>query len=240
MDMDTSPIAAVIVAGGRGRRMNARVPKQYLEIKGMPILVRTLKVFAAVVRVDRLVLVVPPADMGFCRREMLMPHGLQQVQVVAGGADRQASVVAGLRHLVDREFPGEGIVLIHDGVRPFVDEPLIRRCVEGAMAHGGAVPALAVVDTLKRGDDRRRVIETVARENLYQVQTPQAFRFFLIMAAHAHARKTGFRGTDDASLVEALQGIVHLVPGDGRNIKITTPEDLVLGEFLVATAGDAQ
>lgn len=226
--------AAVIVAGGRGRRMNRDVPKQYIEIAGIPILVRTLQVFAAVPRMDVLVLVVPESDIAHCRSRMLLPYDLhEKVSLVQGGADRQDSVANGLSYLESLGFPDGGIVLIHDAVRPFVDGRIIDACLAGAFIHGAAVPGVPVVDTLKRADSRRQVNDTVSRENLYQIQTPQAFRFQVIRAAHAHAGDRDYRGTDDASLVEYMQTPVYLIQGSRHNIKITTPEDLDLGHYLL-------
>lgn len=226
--------AAVIVAGGCGRRMNSAVPKQYIKIAGIPILVRTLQIFAAVPRLDFLVLVVPASDITHCRTKMLLPHDLhEKVTMVSGGADRQASVANGLSYLDSMGFPDGGIVLIHDAVRPFVDRQIIDACLAGACSHGSAVPGVPVVDTLKRVDAHHQVVDTVPRESLYQIQTPQAFRYHIIKAAHLHADARHYKGTDDASLVEYMGKSVYLTPGSQQNIKITTPEDLALGRYLL-------
>ncbi len=232
--MSECKAAVVIVAGGNGRRMNASVRKQYLTVGGLPILVRTLNVFVAIKTLGPILLVIPRGDGRFCTEELLIPHGLQEkVRLVYGGEDRQTSVKNGLSDLKNHRFPGKGIVLIHDAVRPFVGEPLIQNCIDGAHRHGACVPGIAVVDTLKRVDDQGRVKATVPRDNLYQIQTPQAFRFDLIMRAHEDAARRGFRGTDDASLVEAMAETVYRVPGSPDNIKLTTPEDIVRGERIV-------
>jgi len=226
-------VAVIIVAGGSGQRMNASIRKQYMTLAGLPILVRTLNVFTPMER--PLLLVIPEGDTPFCKKEILGPHALEKkVQLVHGGKDRQASVKNGLVALHRTGFPGDGIVLIHDGVRPFVDKSMIQRCIDGAMIHGACVPAVAVVDTLKRTDDRGRVISTVSRDNLHQVQTPQAFQFDLIMKAHEYAMDLHFRGTDDASLVEAMGEAVYLTSGALNNIKLTTPGDLNRGEFIAS------
>ena len=231
--MSESKTAVVIVAGGNGRRMNTSVRKQYLTVGELPVLVRTLNVFAAIEAIGPILLVIPRNDERFCMEAFLIPHGLQgKVRLVHGGEERQMSVKNGLEALKNHRFPEKGIVLIHDGVRPFVDESLIQNCIHGAQRHGACIPAIPVVDTLKRADDQGRVKTTVPRDHLYQVQTPQAFRFDLIMKAHDHAVHRDLRGTDDASLVEAMAGTVYLVPGSPDNIKLTTPEDMVRGERI--------
>lgn len=226
-------VAVIVVAGGSGKRMNASVRKQYIKLAGLPILTRTLNVFAPMNL--PLLLVIPQGDVQMCKEKILAPHALEKkVQLVHGGEDRQASVKNGLETLDRTGFPGNGIVLIHDGVRPFVDIAMIKRCIDGAMTHGACIPAVAVVDTLKRVDDRGKVVSTVSRENLYQVQTPQAFRFDLIMNAHGYAMERHFKGTDDASLVEAMGEAVFLTSGTLNNIKLTTPGDLDRGEYIAS------
>lgn len=226
-------VAVIVVAGGSGQRMNASVRKQYMNLGGMPILVRTLNVFAPMEA--PLLLVIPQGDMAFCRQKILAPHALEEkVLLVPGGKERQASVKNGLESLYRTGFPDNGIVLIHDGVRPFVDKTMILRCIDGALTHGACVLAVAVVDTLKRVDGQGKIVSTVSRDNLYQVQTPQAFRFDLIMKAHEYAMDRKIKGTDDASLVEAMGGAVYLTSGAVDNIKLTTPGDLERGEYIAS------
>jgi len=232
--MSESRVAAIIVAGGSGQRMKSSVRKQYMMLKGLPVVVRTLHLFAARKVMGPILLVIPRADEVFCREKLLMPHGLsERVILVHGGIDRQASVKNGLAALKDQGFSGKDLVLIHDGVRPFVNAVMIEDCIEGARRHGACVPAICVVDTLKRVDDHGKVVATVSRENLYQVQTPQTFRFDLVVKAHEHALRRRFIGTDDASLVEAMGEPVYIVPGSSDNIKLTTPEDMGRAEFIL-------
>jgi 2-C-methyl-D-erythritol 4-phosphate cytidylyltransferase len=232
--MSECKVAVIIVAGGSGQRMNALVRKQYMMLAGLPILVRTLNVFTPMEA--PLLLVIPEGDAPFCKKEILEPHALEEkVQLVHGGKDRQASVKNGLAALHRAGFTHNGIVLIHDGVRPFVDKAMILRCIDGALAHGACIPAVAVVDTLKRVDDQGKIVSTVPRDNLYQVQTPQTFRFDLIVKAHEYAMDRDFRGTDDASLVEAMGEAVYLTSGALDNIKLTTPGDLDRGEYIAST-----
>ncbi|SMC69033.1 2-C-methyl-D-erythritol 4-phosphate cytidylyltransferase [Desulfocicer vacuolatum DSM 3385] len=224
-------VAVIVVAGGSGQRMNASIRKQYMSLAGLPVLVRTLNVFAPM-NVP-IFLVIPQGDMAFCEETILAPHLLdKQVQLVHGGKERQASVKNGLDALHSTGFSRNGIVLIHDGVRPFVEKSMLDRCIEGAFTHGACIPAVAVVDTLKRVDHQGKIVSTVSRDNLYQVQTPQAFRFDLVIKAHEHALVRGIKGTDDASLVEAMGEAVYFTPGSVDNIKLTTPGDLERGEFI--------
>jgi 2-C-methyl-D-erythritol 4-phosphate cytidylyltransferase len=161
-------------------------------------------------------------------RELVATYGLGQVSaVVAGGLKRQQSVALGLQALRRCD-----VVLVHDGARPLVTADIIERVVEAAVEHGAAVPAVPVRDTIKRVDGDR-VVETLNRDELRAVQTPQGFRYELLVQAHERAREEGFYGTDDATLVERLGHPVAVVPGSPENLKITTPEDLLLAEALL-------
>ncbi len=224
-------LIAVIVAGGRGLRMNSKIKKQYMNFAGLPVLTRTVQVFTTCSCIDDIVLVVPEQDMDFCHDDILLPYGLDgKVIVVPGGDRRQDSVKNGL--IVAEELTSSlrnTLVLIHDGVRPFTDHLLIKRCIAGALEHHGAcVPALSVHDTLKKSDGQGFVSDTVARDNIYQVQTPQVFDLDIILAAHDYAEKEHFSGTDDASLVEKLGEKVFITRGSKKNFKITTKGDLDL------------
>ena len=221
----------VIVAGGSGLRMKGRVRKQYLELGGIPVLGKTLLVFDRCNGVDDMVLAVPFEDIDFCRQAVVNPLLLQKtVRVTAGGAERQESVYNGLR---TAEKMGAELVAIHDGVRPLITETLITRCLHGAMETGACIPGVPAFDTVKEVDDQGRIRKTLPRNRMWLAQTPQSFRFDLILRAHEAARREGFRGTDDASLVERLGHPVMMIPGSRRNIKITTPEDLLLAEALL-------
>lgn len=226
---DGKKISAIIAAAGKGSRMNMDINKQYIEIGDKTILARTIKVFEDCGLVDEIILVVAGCDIVFCKQRIVDEHGFNKVSaIVAGGETRQASVFNGLKHLDD----SCGIVLIHDGARPFVSEESIISCIEAAAEYGAACVAVPVKDTIKRADDKNFVGETLERSRLWSVQTPQTFRYGLILDAHIKAREDGFAGTDDAMLVERLGHPLMLVQGSYYNIKITTEEDLLLAEAI--------
>ena len=221
---------AIIPAGGAGRRMGGDVPKQFLPLAGIPVLVHTLRAFQRSPIIDEIFLVVPEGDIPAVRRDVIEEHGLSKVtSVLAGGAERQDSVGNALMEV--RE--DHGIVLVHDGVRPFVTGELIRRVVAAAGEHGAAAVGVPVRDTVKAVSAAGVVVKTVDREGLWLTQTPQAFRRQLICAAYEKAAQDGFSGTDDASLVERMGVSVRMILGDHDNIKITTPEDLALGAIII-------
>lgn len=222
-------VTAIVPAAGGGRRFGGEVPKQYLPLQGEPMLARTLRVLAASGAVDRLIVVVAPGEEARCRGEVLLPHGIAVDRVVPGGADRQASVAAGLAAvpLVT------GLVLVHDGARPLITADVIRAAVRAAAAAGAAVVAVPVTDTIKLADAELRIVETPPRSRLWAAQTPQVFRVDWLREAHARALADGFRGTDDSELVERLGYPVRLVPGAVENLKVTTPADLARAERVL-------
>ena len=211
-----------------GKRMGAGQNKQYLLLDGMPIVARTIRVFEEAPFIAGIYLVTPEQEIPFCRKEVVERYGFSKVRaIVPGGAERQHSVLNGLRAM---DGVGEDdLVLIHDGVRPFVSADLLQRAADSADEFGGAVVAVPVKDTVKVA--RNGIITgTPPREELWLAQTPQAFRYGLIRSAHDAAEAEGFLGTDDASLLERQGWPLHIVTGDYRNIKITTPEDMLLAE----------
>jgi 2-C-methyl-D-erythritol 4-phosphate cytidylyltransferase len=220
-------ITALIVAAGQGRRMGGDRRKQYLELAGRPIVVHCLETFASVTCIDTIIMAVPADEIDFCRNQILpLVKSSKEMILVAGGERRQDSVYNGLRAIED----AEGIVLIHDGARPLVTARLIEACIDGARQWRACVPGLVPVDTLKRIDAHDVIAETIPRESLRMVQTPQAFKVGLIRKAHEQARQLGRQATDDATLLEFCGEPVHVIPGEITNLKITTPEDLVLAE----------
>lgn len=230
-----SRIFALIPAAGMGKRMGAGSNKQYLLLDGMPILARTVAAFEASPFIDGIYLVSPEQEIPFCRSEVVDRYGFSKVRaIVPGGAERQHSVCNGLDAMSD--VASDDLVLIHDGVRPFVSQEMLKTAAETAREYGAAVVAVPVKDTVKvvRGGV---IVETPPREELWLAQTPQAFRYGLIRDAHARAKAEGFLGTDDASLIEHQGGEVRIVTGDYRNIKMTTPEDLVLAEAFLKGKG---
>lgn len=228
-------VVVLIPAAGTGSRMRAAVNKQYLTLGDRPLLAHTLSLFDRHPAVDRIHVIVPVDETDYCRREVVERYAFGKVHsVVAGGAERQDSVRNGLAACAAAE---DDIVLIHDGARPLLAPALIDRVVATATRIGGVVVGVPVKDTIKEVEGGL-VCGTPDRRRLWQAQTPQAFRFALIRDAHERAWREGFRGTDDAALVERLGLPVAMVEGDYRNIKITTPEDLVLARAFLAAEGD--
>lgn len=222
---------AIIVAGGKGSRLSGPVVKQYRVLAGVPILTRTLRAFDDCEAVDRMVVVVPPADIAYVRDTIVAPAALRKaIDVVAGGPRRQDSVCNGLAAVA----PQTSLVVVHDAVRPLVACATITACLDAAQRHGACIAALPVWDTLKRISESGCIEATLPRERVWMAQTPQAFRVAILRRAHEHARREAVAGTDDASLVERTGTRVHIFPGSPRNIKITTPEDLALAEALLA------
>lgn len=225
----------VIPAAGSGSRMRAGVNKQYLLLDERPILAHTVEVFAHHPRIDRIYLVVPPNELTFCRDTIVATYHLERVAaVLAGGAERQDSVYNGL---CGCDASDDDLVLIHDGARPFLDAALIDAVLDAAQISGACAVGVPVKDTIKRVVDGV-AIETPDRRELWQVQTPQGFRYGLLYKAHELARRDGFYGTDDAMLVERLGWPVTMVLGSYRNLKITTPEDLIIARALLAAQGE--
>ncbi|HEY3489662.1 MAG TPA: 2-C-methyl-D-erythritol 4-phosphate cytidylyltransferase [Candidatus Deferrimicrobiaceae bacterium] len=218
---------AIVVAGGSGLRMGAALPKQFLPLGGRPILDRTLSALAASPSIDSIVVALP-ADMPEPWRDAIRQYP-KVAAVVDGGAERQDSVRNALRELP----PGVGVILVHDGVRPFVSQELIEKVVTEAHVFGAVVPVVPVTETLKVWDPSRKSLITADRTTLMRAQTPQGFQADILREAYSKALESGFCGTDDASLVEAAGYPVMSVPGDDANLKITTPDELRMAEGLV-------
>ncbi|MBT4375113.1 MAG: 2-C-methyl-D-erythritol 4-phosphate cytidylyltransferase [Nitrospina sp.] len=221
-------VGAIIPAAGRGKRIGASIPKQFLEIQGRPLLHHTLTVFASCKLIDYVVLVMPRADVNEVGKDWMNKYKIVQ-EVVVGGEQRQDSVYNGFNSLEK----GTDIVVVHDGVRPFTTPQMITATVEAAQQYGAAITAIPVSDTVKQAADGF-VKQTVSRDGLWRVQTPQAFQHGLLQQAFKKAKKDSYYGTDEGSLVEYLGERVKIVPGSELNIKITRKEDLVLGESLLS------
>jgi 2-C-methyl-D-erythritol 4-phosphate cytidylyltransferase len=221
--------SVVIVAAGKSTRMNMNINKQFIEISGLPVLARTMKVFEDCDLIREVVLVVNEADIVYCKQEIVDRFGFYKVKcIVAGGAKRQESVSKGLSE-VDSDC---GVVLIHDGARPFVREECIADCINTAYEFGAACVAVPVKDTIKEADRDNFIQSTLDRSSIWAIQTPQGFKREIIMDAHRKAAEDGFSGTDDAVLVERIGVRIKLVMGSYCNIKITTREDLVFAEAI--------
>ena len=223
-------VAAIIVAAGKGLRMNEDVPKQYLSLEGRPVLGHTLLVFNTCDRIDEVFVVIPAEDFDFCGKNVISPLGLQKrIKLVSGGDRRQDSVYNGLKALDQKT----DLVVIHDGVRPFVKSDELGACIDGAIKFGACILGIPASDTLKRIDGAGIINGTLDRENIWLVQTPQVFKYDLILKAHEAARRDGISGTDDASLVERLGIEVRIITGNKNNIKITTQEDLAVAQAII-------
>ena len=228
---------AIILAGGKGLRMGGIVAKQFLPIGGLPILMHTIRRFREYSESLNIILVLPREQHEYWG-ELCQTYGFdEQYEVAEGGATRFHSIQNGLRLVPD---DAEGVVSVHDGVRPFVSIDVIARCYETARREGTAVPVSPVVETVRQllrdveGDTRASV--TVPRDDYRLVQTPQAFDIQLHKRAYRQPFCEAF--TDDASVVEAMGHSITLVEGNRENIKITTPFDIVVGESLVRFAGE--
>lgn len=221
---------ALIAAAGQGKRMGAGKNKQYLELGGCPVLARTLEVFEHCPQIDQVIVVASAGEEEFCRGEVIERYGIKKVSaVITGGPERQDSIYNGLKSLPrDTE-----IVVIHDGARPLVTEAMIVASIEAAKKYGGAVIAVKSKDTIKSATKEDMVNVTLDRSLLWNVQTPQTFHYEIVMDAYKSAKEAVFKGTDDASLVEMAGKQVKLVHGSYENLKITTPEDLVIAEIIL-------
>ena len=223
-------VIAIIVAAGKGIRMNDPLKKQYHSVACLPIVVHTLRVFDSCTLIDDILLVVPEEDLQFCRNELVADTNLKKkITLVAGGPQRQDSVYNGLQKIDDHD----SIVVIHDGVRPFLTLDQLEACITEAKEHGACILGVPAFDTLKRINASKTIVETIDREHIWFAQTPQAFRYDLIKKAHDEARQQGFSGTDDAALVEQFGSRVRIIAGSRNNIKITSSDDLEMARILL-------
>lgn len=217
--------AIIVVAAGRGKRFGTEVPKQYLMLNGAPVIRHCVQAFNDHPEIDIVQPVIRMSDLDDLTAAL---DGLSYAPAVAGGEERQDSVRNGLAALTDMK---PDLVLIHDGARPFVDPAMLDRVLEALENASAIIPAIRVVDTLKRTDNDGAVIDTVNRENLWRAQTPQGFRYVDLSIAHVQA--TGRALTDDAAVMEAAGHTVHIVQGDENNIKVTSPDDLARLEAIM-------
>ncbi len=221
-------VAAIVAAGGVGKRLKARRRKAFIRLAGRPMLAWVLKALERSPSVRDVVIVAHPKDLAVARALVRRERARKVAAVVPGGDSRMASVRRGIKALPARAK----WVLVHDAARPLVTPALIEATVRAARGHKAAIAAVPVVPTIKQA--RAGWVEkTLDRRQLWAVQTPQVFERKLLERAHARERRNGFVATDDAALVEALGGRVRIVPGSERNIKVTTPEDLKIAEALL-------
>ena len=223
-------VTAIIPSAGRGRRMGHSIPKHYICLEGRPILAYTLEVFEKCTDVNYVLVVVKSGEEEYCLNEIIEKYMLKKVlRIVIGGERRQDSVYHGIKEL-DQDTD---IVVVHDGVRPFVPVGLISESIKMAMYSDGVVAALPVKDTLKEVTGDGIIKSTPHRESMWYAQTPQTFKKRVIDDAFVRAYSDNFHGTDESSLVERIGGKVRIIEGSPENIKITTKEDLLLAEFIL-------
>lgn len=221
-------VSAIVVAAGSGTRMKSNTKKPFIEIAGVPVIIRTILALEQCSLINEIIVVVGEEDLRTLK-QMSAQFGLRKVTRYApGGQDRQESVYNGLTAIDTCD-----IALVHDGVRPFVTSEEINQVIHAAAEHGAATIGTRVKDTIKKVEDAI-VKETVSRETLYAVQTPQGFKLPVLQQAHTQAKEAGVTGTDDASLVEWMGLPVCLVEGSYRNIKLTTPEDLLIAKAFIS------
>lgn len=215
---------AVIVAGGKGQRMGNAIPKQFLPLAGKPVLYHTIKAFTDAFEDIKLVLVLPQDQLSYAQMVLQAFPGRIDMTIVTGGETRFHSVQNGLKAV-----SGNSVIFVHDGVRPLVSAELIQRCYIQAVDKGSAIPAIAVADSMRiiEGDNTR----PIDRQNMRSIQTPQTFRADILLPAFEQGYKEEF--TDEATVVEAYGEDVYLVEGEKSNIKLTTPEDMLIAETIL-------
>jgi 2-C-methyl-D-erythritol 4-phosphate cytidylyltransferase len=211
--------------------MGGSAPKQFLALGGQPLILHSLRVLHASSIIDEIILAVPQNEMDYCLKEIVAKHHFTKVtKVVPGGHERQDSV----RHALEAVHDDVDVVLIHDAVRPFLTERMVEEVVRSAREKGAAIIALPMKDTVKQVGANHVIERTVDRQSLWMAQTPQAFRRDWLLTAHRKAHAEGIRATDDAYLIEWAGHPVSVVEGSGENIKVTRPEDMVIGEAILA------
>ena len=221
-------VSAIILAGGKGKRMGKDISKQFILVKDKPIIYYTIKKFSDCKLIDEIILVLPKDEIEYCKKEVLEKYSLKVDKIVEGGKERQDSVYNGLKAVKNSD-----IVLIHDGARPFVSKRIMLEGIENAKKYGAAAPGVMPKDTIKVKDELSFSKETLKRESLIAIQTPQVFKKDIIVKCHERVREDNVSVTDDTMVVEKYGYKVYLYDGDYTNIKVTTPEDLILCEYLV-------
>lgn len=222
---------AIVLAAGQGKRMNSKVQKQFLLIKGKPVLYYSLSCFQYSREIEEIIVVTGKDSINFCKQEIIEAYGFSKVKaVIAGGRERYDSVYAGLCACEDSDY-----VFIHDGARPFLTEDMIRRGKEAVLASGACVIGMPSKDTIKIADENGMVASTPSRSLVWNIQTPQIFSYTAIREAYERARQQNMADiTDDAMVMERFGNMkIKLVEGSYENIKITTPEDILVAEKIL-------
>ncbi len=221
--------SVVIVSAGRGSRMKADINKQFLKLKGKEVIAHTIDKFYNNKNIDEIVVVVKEDEADFFRRNIIDKYGYKNIKIAFGGKERQDSVFNGLKAVNERC----DIVLIHDGARPFVTDEIIKNSIECAKKNKCVIVGVPVKDTIKIINKDNEVCDTPNRSTLWSIQTPQVFEYLSIIKAHKIAKEKSYYGTDDSMLMEYLGYNVKVIEGSYNNIKITTPEDLKIGEEIL-------
>lgn len=234
MERKQKHVTAIVLAGGRGRRMESDVQKQYMELLGRPLIYYSLAAFEKSA-VDRIILVTGAGEEDYCRKEIVEAYGFQKVAaIVPGGRERYHSVYEGLKAAEGCDY-----VLIHDGARPCVTDDIIRAAIDGAVENQACVIGMPVKDTIKLADEEEFAQTTPDRSRLWMIQTPQAFSYELVMDAYIRlfqSEKNQQGITDDAMVVETMTSHkVRLIRGSYKNMKVTTPEDMAIAEIFLKT-----
>ena len=221
--------SVVIVSAGRGSRMKADINKQFLKLQNKEVIAHTIDKFYNNENIGEIIVVVREDEAEFFKINIIEKYGYKNIKIAFGGSERQDSVYNGLK-MVDENCK---IVLIHDGARPFVNNETIDSAIESAKENKCVIVGVPVKDTIKVIDENNNVCDTPDRSTLWSIQTPQVFDFSLIMKAHEKAREDNYYGTDDSMLMEYFGQKVKVVEGSYNNIKITTTEDLKIGEEIL-------
>ena len=221
---------AIVPAAGTGERMGIDRKKPYLLLNQRPLLYYTLTALDSIPSIAQIIVAVAPGDERFCQQQVLEKfHFNKSIQLIPGGSSRQESV----SRLLERVPDDAQLVLIHDGARPLITPELLEQAIAETRVWKATVLAVPVKDTIKSANDTLQIEKTISRERLWAIQTPQTFERSVIQEAHQRASQEGFIGTDDAALVERMGVQVKIVMGSYDNIKITTPEDLIVAEALL-------
>ena len=220
-------IVALIAAAGLGKRMNAKISKPFIPIFGKPILAYTIEKFEQCKFIEKIYLIVNPEERDFCSKDIILKYNFSKIQeLIEGGETRQDSVYNGLKVL----GPDTDIVVIHDGVRPLVEKTIIQESIEAAQEYGAAIAAIPLKETVKKSRKDFFINETLNREEIWRAQTPQTFKYDIILSAYHQSYKDKFFATDDATIVERYGHKVKMIIGSEGNIKITTPFDIIIAE----------
>jgi len=220
-------VVALIVAAGIGKRMNTKISKPFIPIFGRPILAYTIEKFEQCTFIEKIFLIVNQEEKDLCLKEVILKYNFSKVQnLIAGGETRQDSVYNGLKNM-DADTD---IVVIHDGARPLIEKSIIKESIEVAKEFSAAIVVIPLIDTVKRSNKDFFINETLNRQEIWRAQTPQTFKYDVILSSYHQAYKDKFYSTDDAAIVEKYGHKVKMVIGSEENIKITTPFDIIIAE----------